>query len=207
MKHLNPKLSPEKRHPAKKAHTHSSSVLVRKSGLRLQIGEVMASAEPVLLQTVLGSCVAVCLYDPVTHIGGMNHILLPGKGSMAPATRFGEEAMKHLIDRLAALGADPTMLIAKAFGGANVLPCFQPPTIGEQNVRFVLRFLAARGLPLVAQRLGGNHAVQLAFSTGTGKASVRSVDGSRLPAIARAEEAYVSSIKKVSPKVLKSHSL
>lgn len=184
----------ERRPHAKRAS--ASQPVPHRQTLRLQIGEVMASADAMLLQTVLGSCVAVCLYDPVAQIGGMNHILLPGKGGAATGTRFGEEAMKHLIDLLTRLGADPTRLIAKAFGGGNVLPCFQPPTIGDENVRFVLQFLAARDLPLVAQRLGGDHAVQLTFSTGTGKASVRAVDGSRLPAISRAEEAYVSSVKR-----------
>jgi chemotaxis protein CheD len=166
----------------------------RKRHLRLQIGEVMASAEPVVLQTLLGSCVAVCLYDPISHIGGMNHILLPGSCATCPGARFGEQAMERLIDQLLRIGAAPKALVAKAFGGANVLPCFQSPTIGEENVRFVRQFLAARGLPLVAQRLGGDHAVQLNFSTDTGKASVRAVDGSRLPAISSAEESYAHSV-------------
>jgi len=167
---------------------------LHKRNVRLQIGEVMASAEPVVLQTLLGSCVAVCLYDPVARIGGMNHILLPGSCSTCPGARFGEQAMELLIHQLVRIGADQKVLVAKAFGGANVLQCFQSPTIGEENARFVRQFLAAKGVPLIAQRLGGDHAVQLNFSTDTGKASVRAVDGSRLPAISSAEESYVHAV-------------
>jgi chemotaxis protein CheD len=172
-------------------HKQPAASSPHKKHLRLQIGEVKASAEPAVLQTLLGSCVAVCLYDPTSHIGGMNHILLPGSGTTSPGARFGEQAMELLISQLLKLGADPRALVAKAFGGANVLPCFQSPTIGEENARFVRQFLAAKGLPLIAQRLGGDHAVQLSFSTDTGKASVRAVDGSRLPSVSSAEEFYV----------------
>jgi chemotaxis protein CheD len=67
----------------------------------------------------------------------------------------------------------------KVFGAANVLPALQSPTVGELNATFVRHFLAAERIPLVAQRLGGKHAVQVHFRTDT--------DGSRLPAILRAE--------------------
>jgi chemotaxis receptor (MCP) glutamine deamidase CheD len=178
-------------------HKQPAASHLRKKHVRLQIGEVMASAEPVVLQTLLGSCVAVCLHDPQSHLGGMNHILLPGSCSTCPGARFGEQAMERLMDQLMKLGANRGALVAKAFGGANVLPCFQSPTIGEENAKFVRRFLATRGIPLIAQRLGGDHAVQLSFSTDTGKASVRAVDGSRLPAISSAEESYVHAVDMV----------
>jgi chemotaxis protein CheD len=77
--------------------------------------------------------------------------------------------------------------VAKVFGAANVLPTLQSPTAGELNATFVRDFLATERIPLVAQRLGGKHAVQVHFRTDTGKTIVHSIDGSRLPAILRAE--------------------
>jgi chemotaxis receptor (MCP) glutamine deamidase CheD len=128
----------------------------------------------------------------------MNHILLPGSCDSCRSTRFGEQAMELLILQLINLGANRRALVAKAFGGANVLPCFQSPTIGDENASFVRGFLAGRGIPLIAERLGGDHAVQLNFNTDTGKVSVRTVDGSRLQAISTGEESFSHSFERLS---------
>jgi chemotaxis receptor (MCP) glutamine deamidase CheD len=161
--------------------------------VRIFIGEVRASAEPLLLQTLLGSCVAVCLRDPESRIGGMNHILIPGSchNDQLPS-RFGVHAMELLINQIMRLGGDRRKLVAKAFGAANVVPSLQAPTVGDHNAIFVRAFLAAESIPLVAQRLGGTHAVQVHFRTDTGKVIVHSVDGSRLPAILLAEDDFVA---------------
>src|ERR1700760_5135753 len=155
---------------------------------RIYVGEVIASATPLLLQTLLGSCVAVCLRDPVARIGGMNHILLPGRcqDNNRPS-RCGVHAMELLINAIMREGGDRRKLVAKAFGAGNVVASLQSPTIGEQNAAFVRRFLATERIPLVAQRLGGLRPVQVSFRTDTGKASVHTVDGSRLPFIITAK--------------------
>jgi chemotaxis receptor (MCP) glutamine deamidase CheD len=155
---------------------------------RIYIGEVVASSTPLLLQTLLGSCVAVCLRDPGVGIGGMNHILLPGRcDGNDHESRWGVHAMELLINAIMNQGGDRRRLVAKVFGAANVVPALQSPTAGELNATFVRDFLATERIPLVAQRLGGKHAVQVHFRTDTGKTIVHSVDGSRLPAILRAE--------------------
>jgi chemotaxis protein CheD len=159
-------------------------------GRRIFIGEIVASATPLLLQTLLGSCVAVCLRDPVTGIGGMNHILLPGRCDDDRPSRYGVNAMELLINAIMDLGGNRRRLVAKVFGAANVLAGLQSPTVGELNATFVRDFLATEKIPLVAQRMGGKHAVQVHFKTDTGKTIVHSVDGSRLPAILSAEGAY-----------------
>ena len=120
----------------------------------LYIGDVAASTKPLALHTLLGSCVAVCLHDSRLGIGGMNHILLPGGSHQDRSTRFGVHAMELLVETLLKIGADRRRLVAKAFGGANVLPCFHAPTIGDHNVSFVRQYLAAERIPLIAQRLG-----------------------------------------------------
>lgn len=157
---------------------------------RIYIGEVVASATPLLLETLLGSCIAVCLHDPVVGIGGMNHILLPGRCAIDTDSRCAAQAIDFLLGEVVALGADPRRLAAKVFGAANVIAALQSPTIGDLNAMFIREYLAAKKVPIVARRLGGNHAVQVLFRTDTGRAVVRSVDGSRLPAILGAEAAY-----------------
>jgi chemotaxis receptor (MCP) glutamine deamidase CheD len=154
---------------------------------RISIGEIRASAEPQTIKTLLGSCVAVCLHDPVTRIGGMNHILLPAGTDRDKSARFGVHAMELLINALQ-LGAQRASLVAKAFGGANVLACLRPPTVGDLNVRFVLDFLAAEGIPLLGQRLGGSQPVEVRFRTDTGQAFLSSVNKLPLSALVAEEQ-------------------
>jgi chemotaxis receptor (MCP) glutamine deamidase CheD len=158
---------------------------------RIYVGEVVASATPLLLETLLGSCVAVCLRDPVAGVGGMNHILLPGRcdGDGRPS-RCGVHAMELLINAIMQEGGDRRRLEAKVFGAGNVVASLQSPTVGEMNAIFIRNFLATEKIPLVAQRLGGKRPVQVYFRTDTGKTTVHTVDGSRLPTILSDEDAY-----------------
>jgi len=155
------------------ARTHSS----RRNRISLFAGEVAASQLPVVLDTLLGSCVAVCMYDPVLRVGGMNHILLPNCSAGEKSPRCGVHAMELLI-------------VAKAFGGANVLQGIKMLPVGDGNARFVREFLALERIPLVAERMGGTHAVHLYFHTDTGKVTVHTVDGSILPKIVKVENSY-----------------
>jgi chemotaxis receptor (MCP) glutamine deamidase CheD len=163
-------------------------------GTTLHIGEVAASQRAVVLDTLLGSCVAVCLYDPVLRAGGMNHILLPNCRAGEGTPRCGVQAMELLINEIMKLGGDRRRFVAKAFGGASVIRGTKLPPIGEANAKFVREFLANEAIPLVAERLGGDHAVHLYFHTDTGKASVRTVDGSTLPRIIYVERSFGRSL-------------
>jgi chemotaxis protein CheD len=168
----------------KKVHLHG------RNRISLYIGEVAASQSPVVLDTLLGSCVAVCMYDPMLRAGGMNHILLPKCQAGDKSSRCGVHAMELLINELMKLGGEKKRFIAKAFGGANVMPGLKMAPVGEGNAMFVRQFLATERIPLVAERMGGNHAVRLYFHSDTGKAYVHSVDGSSLPRIIRSETCY-----------------
>ena len=158
--------------------------------VRVYTGDVATSARPVVLDAVLGSCVAVCLHDPYLSAGGMNHILLPGSGADLRCTRFGVHAMELLINELMKQGGDRRRFVAKAFGGANVLHGLISASIGDRNAEFVREFLATEKIPLVAQRLGGLHPVYVSFKTDTGKARVRCVECSQCSKVAQAEAAY-----------------
>lgn len=139
----------------------------------LHPGQVYVASHAALVSTILGSCVAVCLWDPAARIGGMNHFLLPsGKGA-----RYGGEAMAQLIDEMTARGAFAARMIAKVFGGACVIANFTGPrqAIGAQNTEAALRFLADHSIPLRAQQTGGSRGRKLLFHTGTGQAYVKEI--------------------------------
>jgi len=126
------------------------------------------------LATVLGSCVAACLRDPLLHLGGMNHFLLPeGGNNAASSARYGCYAMELLINDLLKRGAVRKRLQAKVFGGANVLKGMQHNPIGSRNADFVLHYLATEHIPVIAQDLRGIHPRRVYFFTRTGKALIQ----------------------------------
>lgn len=124
----------------------------------------------VVFSTILGSCVAACIRDPVLGVGGMNHFLLPeAPGGGAGDRRYGAQAMELLINGLLALGARRERLEAKVFGGARMTTSFND--IGGKNAEFVRRFLQEDGIPIVSQSLGGTLARRIHFTPSTGAAA------------------------------------
>ena len=140
-------------------------------------GDHFATKSPVLISTLLGSCVAVCLFDPETKVAGMNHFLLANRRyarnlplSVTDAGRYGVNAMELLINDLMRLGADRGRLKAKAFGGGAVLPDVGTDNflcVGDVNERFIREFLKTEGIKLVAEDLGGNRGRVIRFRTDT----------------------------------------
>lgn len=120
-----------------------------------------------MMTTVLGSCVAACLYDPVRKIGGMNHFLLPD-GPGARDIRYASAAMEQLVNSLLKMGGRRDRLIAKLFGGARMLKGL--PDIGHRNGEAALAFLRNEGIVCSAQSLGGIHARRVRFWPETGRA-------------------------------------
>lgn len=136
-------------------------------------GQLFAASHAALVTTVLGSCIAVCLWDPVARVGGMNHFLLPsGKGP-----RYGSDAMPALIDEMVARGAFVARTVAKVFGGACVIDSFTGPrkAIGTQNAEAALQFLADASIPVRVSQTGGRRGRKLLFHTGTGQAYVKEI--------------------------------
>lgn len=136
----------------------------------LSPGEVFGAAEPTLVTTVLGSCVAVTLWDKNRQVGGINHFVLPRGGESA---RYGETAILALLENVIGLGAHLRSLEAKVFGGAAVLPTSGEGSVGAANVAYALGELSRRGIPVVARRTGGERGRLLMFNTETGDAFVR----------------------------------
>lgn len=140
--------------------------------VNIHIGEYYSSSTPVVISTILGPCAAVCLFDPVTAIGGMNHILLPGDSNMTmndSDSRYGVTAMELLINQMMKLGADRYKLTAKVFGGASILSTISSEfCMGMRNIEFVVNFLITEKIPILNYNFGGVHSRRIYYHTDTG---------------------------------------
>jgi chemotaxis receptor (MCP) glutamine deamidase CheD len=152
---------------------------LRTKEVTIYLGGVHASDEPLVIKTLLGSCIAVCLWDPEGAIGGMNHFMLPhGAAGSAGASRFGVHAMDCLIGAMMKLGGDRRRFVAKVFGGADVLDVAEAEnSVSQQNITFARAFLGAEGVPLVSEDVGGHHARLVNFHVTSGRAFVRRLAG------------------------------
>ena len=147
------------------------------SSVYLYPGELIATSDPSVISTVLGSCVCVCFLDPVTRSGGANHFLLPhltrGDGS---SCRFGRTAMETLLTRMLSLGCQKRNLTARMFGGASQFEGSRDRmSIGQQNVQVAKRFLEDEGIPILVQEVGGARGRKLVFHTETGDVFLRTL--------------------------------
>ncbi|MCX7897864.1 MAG: chemotaxis protein CheD [Rhodocyclaceae bacterium] len=109
------------------------------------------------IATLLGSCVAVCFYDPKLGLAGMNHFLLPSRTKNMREEDIilnGDYAMEVLLNAMYARGASRSRLVAKAFGGGNIVDSIQM-AIGERNAEFAKAWLEREGIPLLAFDFGG----------------------------------------------------
>lgn len=136
----------------------------------------VSSDQTVVMSTVLGSCVAVCLFDLRARVGGMNHFLLAGTDTAdSDDLKYGVNAMELLINQLLRAGADRHMLQAKLFGGARMTD--HARDIGHSNAVFALDFLEREGIACLSQSLGGDKARRVQFTPTTGAARQLQIAG------------------------------
>lgn len=164
-------------------------------------GEYYVSKREMLLVTVLGSCVSACIWDSKTHVGGMNHFMLPDQGKSIEAmagesARYGVYAMEVLINQLLKLGASKQNLCAKVFGGGSVMSGFQSFEVGERNAKFVLDFLKTENIKLVAQDLLDIWPRKVYFFTGTGRVLIKKLRSMHNDTIVKRETEYQQKLKK-----------
>lgn len=157
-----------------------SPSFVTPAGERVTImqGEARASDDPRLtMTTILGSCVATCLYDPLVRVGGMNHFLLAEPAAHARMAGFDRDyglfLMELLINEMLKLGAAKSRMKARLYGGANMNPDLAP--IGTGNAAFARSFLAAEGIEQVFEDLEGYHARRVEFRPASGMVRARAV--------------------------------
>lgn len=160
-------------------------------------GEHAVISEPhVVVSTVLGSCIAVCLQDSVAHVGGMNHFLLSEPGSaieVAPhdLQKYGVHAMEVLINAMMARGASRERLRAHIYGGANVVAGLGQ--IGSQNAAFARRFCRTEGISILHEDVGGSSARRVEFMPYEGRSRCARI--AQAPAVAPAPKPTLTPAK------------
>jgi chemotaxis protein CheD len=142
----------------------------------LHPGQLFVTTAPATVTTILGSCVAVCIWDPALGIGGINHYLLPiGFKTASAGLRYGNVAISHLLDKLERVGTVRSNLRAKVFGGACVLDAMRGKGnhLGGKNVEIAHSVLADAGIPIVATDVGGDRGRKLIFHPHDGNALIK----------------------------------
>jgi chemotaxis protein CheD len=131
---------------------------------------LIAHRDELEVTTVLGSCVSVCLWDPNLACGGMNHYMLPlWNGDGLPTPKFGNVAIEKLIGKMLDFGCRKEQLVAKCFGGANVLgDATDRMQIGARNIALAEELLAIHRIPIVARDMGGLQGLKIIFNTKSG---------------------------------------
>jgi len=156
-----------------------NSGCLMKERIHIHIGEFHASSKPVVIHTVLGSCVSVCLIDTIRFSGGMNHILMPGQTdlfNLKESARYGINAMELLLDSLTGLGSDRKRLVAKVFGGAHVISSISKENgVGLKNISFVLDFLEKEKIPITSMDVGGSDSRKIFFHTDSGNVFLKRI--------------------------------
>lgn len=142
----------------------------------------VGTGAPEILTTVLGSCIACCLYDPIARVGGMNHFLLaeptPGSGTVADQN-YGIFLMELLINQMMTRGGVKSRMKAHIYGGGNMHAGMT--RIGDANARFALNFLMDEGIPVVRQDVGGDSARRVDFDPILGRTRCRHVEKVAVP--------------------------
>ena len=176
-------------------HFHSEAV-------KILPGEYYVTSRDLLIVTVLGSCVSVCLRDPVTQVGGMNHFMLPDMGRSwngdVDSLLSGDFAMEALLNALLGKGAKKSRLQAKAFGGGTIINAGEGSlSIGLRNAGFAKEWLQREGIPLVSSDFLGPWSRKIIFLPFNGEAFCKRLVTSMANAevIAREERAYSETLK------------
>ena len=180
--------------PAGRSHFDKSA---GKNIVKVVVGEhYVTSAGDEEIVTVLGSCVAACIRDPVAGVGGMNHFMLPrtnlDSGDEESSLRYGNVAMERLVNDLMKRGAARDRLEIKIFGGANVIK--NSAAIGSKNAVFIKNYLVMEGLYVAAADLQGNRPRRIHYDPMTGKVKRFWLKRTDDQEIVATEDAYAKSL-------------
>ncbi|RKY09899.1 MAG: hypothetical protein DRP65_07295 [Planctomycetota bacterium] len=141
-------------------------------------GEYCVVSKPTRITTLLGSCVAVCLWDGWKKAAGMNHFLLPtGPQSDSANTRYGDVAIDSLIKSMAQLGSKPQTLKAQIFGGGAVVEHLTSvgSNVGKKNIELAQSRLAKHGIRIAHRDIGGNQGRKIYLNSTTGQVTVKMI--------------------------------
>lgn len=138
-------------------------------------GEMRVIRGSGVLRTVLGSCVSLCLYDPTTGIGGMNHYMLPDGNSLENPLKYGAKALPALYEAMLKEGARPDTMVAGVFGGAHMLTAASMTRFVQENILLALDFVSAKGMKVTDTHLGGKSGRKIVFDVGENRIAVEVV--------------------------------
>ena len=161
-------------------------------------GEYYVTSNQEVVTTVLGSCISVCVYDPVNLIGGMNHFMLPSGNNdndiMSQSFRYGDVAMEKLVNVILRHGGNKSELIFKAFGGGQIIK--NMTSIGQRNISFLHKFMTMEGYKLSASDLGGPHPRKVVFNPLDGKVKLKRLQHMHNDTILERENRYETEISR-----------
>jgi two-component system chemotaxis response regulator CheB len=135
-------------------------------------GKIGAAKDATEFSTLLGSCVAVALFDPFSKVGGLNHYLLPEtfKGE-SPNGRYGSYAIPQLINEMEALGAKRNRMQAKIYGGASVITAGEGVqdylSVGARNIEMAVKLLGEFSIPILEKKIGGEKGCRVSLNSNT----------------------------------------
>jgi len=184
------------------APTHYFDRQFNCDAVKILPGEYFVTQRELVIVTVLGSCVSVCLRDRANGIGGMNHFMLPGNhdGGLSPisaSARYGVYAMELLINHLLKLGARRSDFEAKVFGGGSVLRGMTANNVGERNAEFVREYLATENIQIAAQDLLDIYPRKVYYFPSTGRVLVKKLKSQHNTTVLDREMEYSMRIKRV----------
>jgi chemotaxis protein CheD len=165
-------------------------------------GEYYVTKRDMVLVTVLGSCVAACIRDKVSGIGGMNHFMLPdgNRDSSDPtnaSARYGTYAMEMMINQLLKIGARRHNLEAKIFGGGSVIRGLVTVNVGARNAEFAQQYLHTEGITVVSEDLLDDCSRKVYFFPNSGRVLVKKLRTLHNETIVAREQAYRDRLKAV----------
>jgi chemotaxis protein CheD len=170
--------------------------------VRILPGEIFVTRHDEFITTVVGSCIAVCIRDPVLRVGGMSLFMLPaltgqergdrGADAGGQALRYGRFELERLINEVTKLGADRTRLKAKMFGGGRNISGVTDAA--AKTIAFVRQFLRQEGLPVVEEKLGDSHPRCVMYFPNSGTALVKRLPSRYAASVANREMQYFNSL-------------
>ncbi|OJX19869.1 MAG: chemotaxis protein CheD [Burkholderiales bacterium 68-20] len=161
-------------------------------------GEYFVSGDNIVIMTVLGSCIAACLWDSRARVGGMNHFMLPESDSTDVSGRYGSYAMELLINEMLKLGARRETMQAKIFGGGQVMANFTTMNVGERNTSFVVNYLQTERIPIVSEDVLDIYPRKVVFFPATGKAMVKRLAHAHPEALAQEVRGNAATVAKTT---------
>lgn len=172
---------------------------------KLLPGDFYVSLHGELITTVLGSCISACIRDPKTGVGGMNHFMLPEKRNgdlkqswvdtpVSDQTRYGNIAMERLINLVLASGSRKQDIEIKLFGGGRVLDI--STDIGGKNITFVKQYLAAEGLAITSEDVGGPCPRKVQYFPLTGRVRIKKLNSMHNQTLQNREKEYIENLNK-----------